>query len=56
MKICDSCKQENADTNKFCFSCGENIEKTKKKTCPACKEPIQFYYTFCSICGQKIEG
>lgn len=53
MKICQNCKCENKDTNKFCIKCGTKLEDLQK-FCPECGAPLISSSKFCTQCGSNL--
>mgnify|MGYP001609558386 CR=1 FL=1 len=52
----DSCKRELEPSQKFCPSCGFNIEKKPKASiCMKCYNIINQGDAFCGSCGIKVE-
>jgi NADH pyrophosphatase NudC (nudix superfamily) len=55
--ICPACGKVNKSGNKFCSSCGKNIQgetMQNKLKCPKCNFLLEEGAKFCSRCGQKI--
>ena len=55
--ICSACGKVNKLGNKFCSSCGKNIQEEtmqNKLKCPKCNFLLEEGAKFCSRCGQKI--
>lgn len=53
MKICQNCKCENKDTNKFCIKCGTKLEDLEK-FCPECGSKLEEDSKFCAECGTAV--
>lgn len=51
--ICQNCKTENDNSNKFCKNCGAKLEKIK--ICKKCNAKLDDDAKFCSNCGEKVE-
>ena len=61
-KICPKCNFKNETDNKFCVSCGTNLqggqlnENSKSNICPSCKKENDFDSNFCVFCGTRLSG
>ncbi len=53
MKTCTSCSTQNADSAKFCSSCGKKLHT--KYICPHCSSEIKPNDTFCPNCGKSLK-
>ena len=54
---CNNCGAQNNDENKFCVSCGINLEKKlgqANKFCPECCTENQLNNKFCINCGTEL--
>lgn len=53
---CDKCGSKLEITDKFCTSCGKNVEeiKTNSTFCTSCNNPINVGDNFCDKCGAKV--
>ncbi len=54
MKKCKKCSLSNAESNKFCFQCGN--PEFADEGCPKCGGHIVDYYKYCPQCCKKVEG
>lgn len=50
-KVCSKCGAENANENKFCASCGNNLGGF---VCPHCNHEMEQQYKFCPHCGKEV--
>lgn len=48
--LCPKCGKQNAPGSKFCFECGEKMQKS----CPKCNAVITPGQKFCGSCGEKL--
>ncbi|MBR5344433.1 MAG: zinc ribbon domain-containing protein [Clostridia bacterium] len=49
--VCPKCKSRNADTARFCVSCGSALSSV----CPKCGQAVTINAKFCPSCGQNLE-
>lgn len=50
---CKKCGAANAESTKFCSSCGDKMEMIKKVVCHSCGASIDGNMKFCSECGSS---
>ena len=55
--ICKRCGIGNADDNKYCINCGNELTKEnqpKKSICGSCGSENKLTNKFCTVCGEKL--
>lgn len=60
MKRCGNCGLENADTSRFCKSCGRQLGEAigvlpPAETCAGCYAPLERAWKFCKLCGHATD-
>lgn len=53
MIICERCGVSNDISHKFCYECGNKLQKTPI-ACPKCNTPVMENVRFCPQCGTQI--
>lgn len=57
--ICKRCGTGNADENKYCTNCGNELTKenqAQKNICKACGSENELTNKFCTVCGEKLNA
>ncbi|MEH7092927.1 zinc ribbon domain-containing protein [Priestia megaterium] len=53
MLVCRRCKASNDVSHKFCYECGDRLQKDPV-VCPKCNNTVMGHAKFCQQCGTSI--